>query len=101
MIMTEKDWKSRIRQLPKGLTLQQAATRLKVKYHTARHWIKRINYKFSDGRQFIWTEQMRLDRAKVDPSKLDWSKPNVVLARENKISRERIRQLRNARNQTN
>lgn len=68
-----------------------------AKYDIGRYWLIRHKYKAADGRAYAWTPELKARRRKIDPEKIDWSKANVQIAREVGVSRERIRQLRDIR----
>ena len=87
-------WKQRISTLPPRMAITQAADYLGVKFGAMRYWLKKVGYDYSDGRTYSWPESRRLKRRQFDPKTVDWRKPNVLIARETGVSRERIRQVR-------
>lgn len=91
--MKRKDWKALIDSLPANLSPRQAAKFLKRPEGTVRYWIARLNYRFADGRH-KWSDE-RLARARTfDYGNVDWSMRDCQLARQYRVSRERIRQIR-------
>lgn len=76
--------------LPKRLTVPELMRRLDLTYMQARTAAKRAGYQTSDGRKFCQRKKRR-----VIPEKADWTKSNADLARLFKVSRERVRQIRN------
>lgn len=92
--MNKLDWQKLIESLPTGMTQVGASRHLKLPQGAVRHWIKKLNYRFKDGRCRRWTEAQKQARRRCQPSRIDWSKPNVVISREVGVSREAIRQLR-------
>jgi hypothetical protein len=88
-------WADLIGSLPPGLTLAAAARKLGLKYATVRHWILKCNYAYRDGRAGPWSKARRMPRTIMDPDKVDWTQSNIIIARRFKISRERVRQVRN------
>ena len=98
--MIRADWVVRFSTLPPGLSIVQIARKIGCNYNTARLWVRKLNHPFHDGRVGAWPAARRLQRAKFNPALADWSLPNVVLARNHGVSRERIRQLRNRLTQT-
>lgn len=94
--MKQKDWKKLISTLPKGLTARDAARTLGKKYSTVLMWLNKLGYKYRDGRADAWPLQRRLSKTKINPKKINWSLPNIEIARNLGVSRERIRQLRNS-----
>jgi len=90
----EQRWHDIIQRLPPGLSLSQAARRLRRKYSATRHWLLRLDYPFTDGRQASWTPARHRRTRSFNWEQADWSKPNVLLARQHGVSRERIRQVR-------
>lgn len=92
--MNRDDWQKLIASLPANLTQTQSAKFLRLPQGAVRHWIKKLNYRFRDGRRRRWTEAQKQARRRCQPSRIDWSKPNVTISREVGLSREAIRQLR-------
>ena len=89
-----KDWERIISSLPPGLTQWEAAKRLNRSPDTVRGWLLRLNYPYTDGRTCIWDEDRPHRQRKLPFKSVDWSLPNVVIARQFKVSRERVRQVR-------
>lgn len=89
-----KDWEKRISSLPLGLTVAQAARRLGQKYQAVRLAMIRRNYVAMDSRRASHRSPKLRAQQLFTPTKLEWRKPNVDLARKYGVSRERVRQLR-------
>jgi len=89
-----KDWERIISSLPPGLTQWEAAKRLNRSPDTVRGWLLRLNYPYTDGRTCIWDENRPNRQRKLPFKTVDWSLPNVVIARWFRVSRERVRQVR-------
>lgn len=68
---------------------------LELPYPSVFYWSKKLGYRPADGRTRCWPERRRLNLRRFDHSAVDWLQPNILLARRHKVSRERIRQLRN------
>lgn len=85
---------NRIKSLPKGLSVQQAARRLRRSYHTTRYWLVKRGYHRVDGRAAGWSRSRWLMSATVDPDKVDWTMRDAQIARKFGVSRQRIGQLR-------
>ena len=80
------NWKSVLAKLPAGLTHGEVARRVGSSYGAARTASLKHGYLSLDGRSYG-----QLNRLKFDTAKADWSKSNVVLSREFKVSRELVR----------
>lgn len=93
--MNQKEWKSRIQALPKGLTVFAAAKHLGLKYSAVRFWLQKFGYKYADGRSQAWPDKRRRSVTKIRPEKINWKLSNIEIAKKLNVSRERIRQLRN------
>ncbi len=91
------EWAVLVGQLERGLSLQTAVRKLGKNYGIARYWLKRLGYQYSDART-AWTVERKRKSRWFDHDRIDWSQPNVQIARQFKVSRERIRQLRNKQN---
>lgn len=91
-------WKATIRSLPPGLSLTQAAQHLDKPFGSVRHWIMRLGYKFTDGRSLCWPESRKRKCRTLDPAQVDWSQTNIAIAKQFGVSRERVRQIRQAMN---
>ena len=89
-----KDWEMRIASLPPGLTQWAAAKRLKRSPDTVRGWLLKLGYPYTDGRTCIWDEGRPNRKRKLPFKVVEWSLPNVVIARAHGVSRERVRQVR-------
>jgi len=83
------DWKQKLRDLPAGLTYSEVASRIGVGYFTARSAMLKHHYDAPDGRWFS-----KRGSRKVKPDKVDWTMPNIAIAKAFKVSRERIRMIR-------
>ena len=83
------DWKQKLRDLPAGLTYSEVASRIGVGYFTARSAMLKHHYDAPDGRWFS-----KRGSRKVKPDKVDWSMPNIAIAKVFRVSRERIRMIR-------
>jgi len=77
----------RLAALPPGLKLAEMAQRLGEAYASVQRWAAFFGYRIRDGR----TER----QSRVDWSRVRWELPNVVLAQQLGVSRERVRQVRN------
>lgn len=75
--------------LPRGLTFAEAARRLGLDYRKALYVIHKHGYPAVDGRHFGQRSHRRLD-----PSRVDWKQSNIQIARRFRVSRERVRFLR-------
>ena len=78
-----------LRSLPKGLTFDEAARRMGIPYRRACYLMHKGGYAALDGRRF----GQRKNR-KLVPEKVNWKLPNTEIARQFKVSRERVRQAR-------
>jgi hypothetical protein len=94
MNLNKTEWKILITAVPHGLTLQAAVKFLGLNYGISRYWLKRYGYQYADGRA-VWTPERKRKARWFDHDEIDWSKKNTQIARQFKVSRERIRQLRN------
>ena len=87
--MKNRRWEIEIRKLLSGLTIKEVACRLRVPYQTARRIIREYKYRTVDGRCYGQN-----DRRKFHPREADWKLSNIALARQFKVSRERVRAVR-------
>lgn len=92
--MKRARWKQFVDRLPAGLSQSAAARYLDVKPTTLRYWLLQLGYRFRDGRALSWTETRRRKRMTLFAKDVDWSQPNIAIARQHNVSRERVRQVR-------
>lgn len=94
-MMKREDWRRAIKQLPAGLTANDAAKHIGRGYSSVLFWLRHFGYRYRDGRGSAWNHRRKIKASKVkQPSKINWTLPNVKIARKYGISRERARQLR-------
>lgn len=79
--------RTQVRALPKGLTISEAAKRLRAGYQQTRNALLRYRYRPVDERKIA--QLVRVDLARVD-----WTMSNIDLHRAYGLTRERWRQLR-------
>ena len=79
------NWKKVLASIPAGLSYSEVAARLGTDYSTTRVAIKQHRYKVADGRRFA----QNATRILV-PEDIDWRKPNIQIARELLISKQRV-----------
>ena len=82
----QRAWLGRLAQVEPGLKLGELAAMLGEPYATVQRWAAFLGYPIRDGR----SERS----SRVNWSSVDWRKPNVAIARELGVSRERVRQVR-------
>lgn len=85
----EIDWPKIFRALPRGLTFSEVANRIGKPYQQTRNAIIKFGYRVTDGRKFSQNPKRKL---RVEEA--DWTKSNMELANQFKVSRERVRFLR-------
>jgi len=87
-------WNNLINNLPKGLSVHQAARRLRRNYATTRYWLIKRGYHRKDGRRVPWSDSRWKSTVKVNPDKIDWSMRDSDIARKFNVTRQRIGQIR-------
>ena len=92
--MKRTEWEKLIASLSPGMTQTGAAARLRRPSASVRYWLKKLDYRFKDGRCGRWTEARRKACRLFDYGKIDWAAPNIEISRKFDVSRERIRQVR-------
>lgn len=87
--MTDAIWIKLIRHLPPGLTLDQAAGVFRRSKNLVRRKLVSQGYRIATERKQKLPEWV---------GRANWALPNVVLAKQFDLSRERVRQFRNLLN---
>lgn len=77
--------------------MRDLALAIHQKLGTARAWAIKVGYKYSDGRS-VWSENRLRSARTFNYGAIDWTLPNVDIARRHGISRERVRQIRKSLN---
>ena len=90
--MTRSQWQSKLRSLPKGLTLKQVARRLRKPYQLAARWCKVFGSRNRIDR--AWTAQRLREFRRAPWSRVPWNMANVEIARSYGVSREIVRRRR-------
>jgi len=88
-------WRARIQDLADNLSALEVASTLGISETYAREVLHTFHYHYRDRRGEANRSRWKLAKKKVNPDKVDWRKTNAVIARQFKVSREYIRQLRN------
>ena len=83
------NWPDLIATLPPGLSFKAAADRLGRHPRTVHNALTRYGYTATDGRH-----AGQLHRRKLDPDKVDWSRPLVDIARECGVSKQCVHQAK-------
>ena len=84
---TRDRWFKHFEKLKPGLSLQQVSKQLKENYASVYRWAELFDYRFPDLRRSGRVSSSQWDE-------VDWSRRDADLARELKVSRERVRQVR-------
>ena len=96
--MNAEVWCHAIKQLPPHLTQYEAARRVGKPEQAVRYWLLKCDYPFVDGRTLPWPEQRRKVGRKLNPEDVvkHKNKSNTAIAKMFNVSRERVRQVREA-----
>lgn len=81
-----------IRQLPPGKTVVEVARGMGINYQTARRLMLQCDYKIKDGRS--QGALPRTTKALRKFNGVNWNLPNVKIAKNLGVTRERVRQVR-------